>query len=244
MTFSKSFAHRHRVRAGERLALPTPSGTVRPRIEGVFYDYSTDAGAVLMDRALYARLWRDDRTESMALYLVPGASVDAVRSAFVRLAGPGRLLHVTPNQALRRRVLLVFDQTFQITWVLQTIAVVVSVLGVISTLTALVLQRRRELAVLRAAGALRSQVRTLVLVESSVLGAAGSALGCVAGFLLALLLVHVINREFFGWSIRLSVDPWVFARAVSLMTLTATLAGLVPARLAAARATAGALRVE
>ncbi len=241
---TESFAHRHRVAAGQSLVLPTPLGGVRVQVEGVFYDYSSDAGAVLMDRALYARLWRDERTESLALYLEPGAQGDSVRTNVVRLAGPGRLLHVTPNQALRKRVLLVFDETFRITWALQSIAVFVAVLGVISALTALVLQRSRELAVLRAAGALRGQVRTLVLVESAVLGAAGSTLGCVAGYVLALLLVHVINRQFFGWSIRMWVDPWVFVRAVVLMTLTATLAGWVPARLAAGRATATALRVE
>jgi putative ABC transport system permease protein len=241
---TESFAHRHRVRAGGTLVLPAPAGEVRVPVEGVFYDYSSDAGAVLMDRALYARLWRDERTESLALYLTPGADADQVRTAFLRLAGPGVLLHVTPNQTLRKRVLSVFDETFQITYVLQTIAVFVSVLGVISTLTTLVLQRRRELAVLRAAGALRAQVRTLVLVESGVLGAAGSALGCVAGYVLALLLVHVINRQFFGWSIRMSVDPLVFVQAIVLMTVTATLAGLVPARLAAGHATSAALRVE
>ena len=241
---TESFAHHHRVHAGDRLTLPTPTGEAVVPIEGVFYDYSTDAGAVLLDRATFARLWGDDRTESLAIYLAPGASADSVRTAFLALAGPGLLLHVTPNQALRRRVLDVFDETFRITWVLQTIAVVVSVLGVISTLTTLVLQRRREFAMLRAVGASRTQVRSLVLVESGVLGAAGALLGCVAGMALALLLVHVINREFFGWSIRLSVDPWVFVRATLLMTLTATLAGLVPARLATGRATAGALRVE
>ena len=241
---TESFAHRHRVTTGGTLALPAPGGEVRLRVEGVFYDYSSDAGAVMMDRALYARLWHDDRTESLAIYLEPGRDPDAVRTAFLRLAGPGVLLHVTPNQALRKRVLLVFDETFAITWVLQTIAVFVSVLGVISTLTTLVLQRRRELAVLRAAGALRAQVRTLVLVESAVLGAAGSALGCLAGYVLALLLVYVINRQFFGWSIRMDVEPRIFVQAIVLMTVTATLAGLVPARLATGRATAAALRVE
>src|SRR5439155_14231719 len=79
---TESFAHRHRVRAGGLLRLPTPAGPAAVRIEGVFYDYSSDAGAVLMDRALYARLWRDDRTESLALYLEPGADGDSVRAAF------------------------------------------------------------------------------------------------------------------------------------------------------------------
>lgn len=241
---TESYAHRHRVGAGDTLALPVPAGTVRLSIVGVFYDYSTDAGAVLMDRGTYARLWGDDRTESLAIYLEPGTDADRVRSAFLALAGPGVLLSVTPNQALRNRVLSVFDQTFQITWVLQTIAVFVSVLGVISTLTTLVLQRRREFAVLRAAGARRRQVRTLVLVESAVLGTSGALLGCVAGLVLAWLLVHVINREFFGWSIQMTVEPRIFLQAVALMAVTATLAGLVPARLATGRATSAALRVE
>jgi len=241
---TESFAHHHRLRPGDRVTLPTPSGPFAARIEGVFFDYSTDAGAVLMDRALYARLWHDDRTESMALYLRPGASVQAVRAAFLQLAGGERLLYVTPIAELRRRVLAVFDQTFRITWALQAIAVLVSVLGVVSTLTALVLQRRQELAVLRAVGALRGQVRTLVLVESALLGAAGTALGAPAGLVLSLLLVHVINRQFFGWSIRMTIEPTIFVQALALMTLTATLAGLLPARLAGQHATAGALRTE
>ena len=241
---TESYAHRHAVKAGGVLELPTPSGVQRLPIVGVFYDYSTDAGTVLMDRALYAKLWGDDRTESLAIYVQPGADATAVRKAFVELAGPGLMLAVTPNQAVRNRVLSVFDQTFQITWVLQTIAVFVSVLGVISTLTTLVLQRRREFAVLRAAGARKRQVRTLVLVESAVLGTSGALLGCIAGLALAWILVHVINRECFGWSIRMTVDPLIFVQAVALLAVTATLAGLVPARLATGRATAAALRVE
>jgi putative ABC transport system permease protein len=241
---TESFAHHFGKRAGELLALPCREGVVQERIEGVFYDYSVDAGAVLMDRARYARLFRDDRTESLALYLEPGTSVAGARAAFLRLAGPGRLLHATPHAELRRRVLAVFDETFRITWVLQAIALLVSVLGVVSTLTALVLQRRHELAILRATGAGRGQVRTLVLVESGLLGAAGASLGAVAGLVLALLLVHVINRQFFGWTIRLTLEPAVFAQALLLMTAAATLAGLLPARLAVRGATAAALRTE
>jgi putative ABC transport system permease protein len=241
---TESFAQHFGKRPGDLLALPCRQGLIPLRIEGVFYDYSVDAGAVLMDRARYAQLFDDDRTESLALYLEPGASVSATRAAFLRLAGPGRLLYVTPNAELRRRVLAVFDETFRITWALQAIALMVSVLGVVSTLTALVLQRGHELAMLRATGASRGQVRTLVLVESGLLGAAGAALGAVAGLVLALLLVHVINRQFFGWTIQLTLEPSVFVQAMLLMTAAATLAGLLPARLAVHRATAAALRTE
>jgi len=225
---TESFAHRHRLQAGDTLALPAPAGPTRLRIEGVFYDYSTDGGAVLMDRHLFARLWDVERTESLALYLAPGP----------------RLLHVTPHRALRARALQVFDQTFQITFALQAIAVLVALLGVVSTLTALILQRGREIGVLRATGARRSQVRAIVLVESGMLGLIGATLGAAAGLVLALLLVHVINRQFFGWTIRFHAEPAVFVQAVALVVVTALVAGLGPARMASGRAAAEAMRTD
>ncbi|MEO5988791.1 MAG: FtsX-like permease family protein [Candidatus Eisenbacteria bacterium] len=241
---TESFSHRHRVKAGETIELRTPSGPARLRVAGVFYDYSTDAGAVLMDRRLFARLWKDPRTESLALYCSRGADLDSVRRAFVALAGPRRVFSITPNQALRERVLTVFDQTFRITFALQLIAVLVAVLGVVTTLTALILQRGREMGVLRATGAMVGQVRKMVLIESGLLGLIGSLLGCGAGFALALLLVHVINKQFFGWSIRMSVDPWVFVQAVVMMVVASVLAGIGPARSAAKRVAAEAMRVD
>lgn len=241
---TESFAHRFRVAPGDTLRLPAPAGEAAVRVAGVFFDYTTDAGAVLMDRSLFARLWNDDRTESLALYAAPGADLERVRREFLALAGPDLVLHVTPNQDLRRRVLTVFDQTFRITFALQFIAVLVAVLGVVTTLTALILQRGREIGVLRATGALRSQVRRIVLVESGILGLLGSLLGCAAGWVLALLLVHVINRQFFGWTIRMEVEPLVFAQAVALMVGTSLVAALGPARFASDRVAAESLRVE
>ncbi len=213
-------------------------------VTGVFYDYSVDAGAVLMDRRLFARLWRDDRTESLALYLESGTDVDATRRALLEAAGPDLFLSATPNQALRQRVLDVFDQTFRITWALQGIAVIVSVLGVAGALTALILQRGREIGVLRAAGALRGQIQAMVLVESGLLGTIGALLGCVAGVALSAILVHVINKQFFGWTLRWMVDPFVFIQATALMLVTAIAAGLAPARAAAGRASRDAMRMD
>lgn len=241
---TESFARHHHVAVGDTLELEAASGPARLRVHGVFYDYTTDAGAVLVDRALYSELWNEDRTESLALYLAPGAHSDSVRTAVLRIAGPERVLFVTPNGELRRRVLDVFDQTFEITWALQGIAVVVAVLGVIGTLLALIFDRSREIGTLRAAGALRSQIRRMVVVESALLGLIGALLGCVCGVALAIVLVHVIQRQYFGWTILLHVDPLVLIEVTALMVVTAALGGLLPARLAAGRLPAEALRME
>jgi len=161
----------------------------------------------------------------------------------LKTAGP-LTMSATPNQELRARVLEVFDQTFQVTYALQSIAILVAVLGVAGTLTALILQRGREIAVLRAIGASRGQVRSIVLVESGLIGLIGAVLGCGCGLALAMILIHVINREYFGWTIRLHLDPVVFLQTIPLMVVSALLAGLGPARSAATRVAAEAMRMD
>ncbi len=240
---SESFHHHARVNAGDTLTLATPSGPARLPVEGVYYDYTSDAGTVLMPRRLFARLWRDDRTESLALYLEPGASLDSVRHAVIARAGDV-LLEVVPNQTLRARVLKVFDQTFQITYALQIIAILVSVLGVIAALTAMILQRGREIGVLRAIGARRAQIRRMVLVESGLIGLTGALLGSACGVVLSLILVHIIHRQFFGWTIRMTIEPWIFVQTLLLMVGAALIAGIGPARIAATRVAAEAMRME
>lgn len=241
---SESFSTHHHVQPGDRLRLATPAGGVMLPIAGVYYDYSTDAGGILMDAPRFEQLWRARRIESVAVYLAPGASVDQTRLAVLEAAGPELVLSATPNQSLRRRVLEVFDQTFQITYALQAIAILVAVLGVAGTLTALILQRGREIAVLRAVGALGAQVRKMVLVESALIGLAGALLGSICGLGLAMILIHVINRQYFGWTIRTHLDPLVFVQALALMVASAMLAGLGPARLAATRVAAEAMRMD
>ena len=241
---SESFAHRHHTRIGDALELETPTGRVARPVLGVYYDYSTDAGAVLMDRALFERLWRTRRIESLAIYARPGVDGAALRGRVLEIAGPDLVLSATPSQELRARVLEVFDQTFQVTYALQSIAILVAILGVAGTLTALILQRGREIAVLRAVGASRAQVQGMVLIESGLMGLGGALLGCVCGLALAMILIHVINRQYFGWTIRVRLEPGVFLQAIPVLVASALLAGIGPARRAATRVAAEAMRMD
>ena len=241
---TESFAYRHRVDTGDLLTVFTPTGEQQLPIAGVFYDYSSDAGTIMMDYHHFETIWQSSRTESMALYLEPEAQNDDVRQRFLSMIDNHLMMHVTPNRELRERALMVFDQTFRITYALQAIAIVVAVLGVITTLTALILQRGREIGIMRAVGALKRQIRKMVLVESGLLGLIGTVMGCACGVALSILLIYVINKQFFGWSIRLFIDPWIFVQVLALMVITALLAGLAPARNAAGRSAADAMRME
>ena len=161
-----------------------------------------------------------------------GAGPEAVRDELLRAMAPDQRVFIHTNASLRREVLRIFDATFAITYALEIIAILVAIMGVAGTLLTLILERRREIAMLRLVGAGRRQVRRMVVIEAVMIGAASQGVGLLVGVLLSLVLVFVINYQSFGWSIQFHM-PWAFlARMTLAVPLATALAGLYPARLA------------
>jgi len=240
---TESFAHRFGAATGAILKIRTPSGIAALRVAGVYYDYTSDRGLIMIDRALFDRWWHDPGVNSAAVYLKPGADAPAA-AARVRARWGAQGLLVYTNGALRDRILTVFDQTFAVTGVIKVIAILVAVVGIFLALTALVIERRREIGVLRAIGASRGQVRGMLLCEAALLGAVASALGIASGMALAMVLTWVVNKAFFGWTIELQW-PWPMIAATPLwIILAAVLAAIAPALQAGRVEIAGALREE
>jgi putative ABC transport system permease protein len=231
---SEAFAIKAGKHAGDSLRLETPAGQKSFRIAAVYYDYTTDRGVVVMDSGTFARYYGASRPISLAIYLQPGASPEAVREAMLRALGDEHRVFIHTNGTLRREVLRIFDSTFAITYALEAIAIAVAIMGVAGTLFTLILERRRDLTILRLVGAGRRQVRRMVLVEAGVIGLVSQALGLAAGVGLALILIYVVNVQSFGWTIQFHV-PLVFLLQMTIvMTVATSLAGVYPARLASA----------
>ncbi|MBU6482312.1 MAG: FtsX-like permease family protein [Nitrospirae bacterium] len=245
---SEVLANRLRLHEGSKVSITTPAGPVALSVEGIFYDYATDGGKVVMDRDWYQRHWQDDRVTVFPIYLSAGADVDQVRQSIVTQVGGQGGVTIPPsviqNHELRKEILDIFDRTFVLTYVLEAIAVLVAVLGIVNTLVTAVLERRREFATLRAIGAGTRQVERLVLWEAAYLGLIGAALGVVGGLLLALVLIHVINKQSFGWTIQMTVPGGVILQAVGLALTAALVAGYWPARWAARQPVVEGLREE
>jgi putative ABC transport system permease protein len=240
---TESFSHRHGTRAGDVIKVWTPSGVVALRVAGIYYDYTSDRGLIMIDRSVFDRWWRDAGVNSVAVYLRPGADV-AAAAARARSRWGGEGLIVYTNRALRERILGVFDQTFAVTRVLRVIAVMVAIVGIFLALTALVIERERELGIIRVIGGSCGQIRGFVLCEAALLGSVASALGIASGMCLAMVLTWVVNKAFFGWTIELQW-PWVLIATTPVWIIgAAMLAALGPAWQAGRLEIAGALREE
>ena len=226
---SESFALRHRKAVGDRLVLNTDHGQRAFRVAAVYYDYSSDQGVVVLDRSTFRKYYGDRPPRSLAVYLKEGLDPERVRSEMLAGLPPESRLFVHTNASLKTEVLRIFDNTFTITYALEIIAVAVAILGVATTLLTLILDRKPELALLRWAGAEQRQIRKMVAIEAAFLGAVSQGLGVVAGILLSLILVFVINVQSFNWTIQFHLPAGFLLQSSLLILLATTLSGIYPA---------------
>jgi putative ABC transport system permease protein len=167
-----------------------------------------------------------------------------VTRALQEALAPVQRLVVRPNQALRQDVLAVFDRTFAITGALQMLATVVAFVGVLSALLSLQLDKQRQLGILRAVGLTVRELWGLVLLETGLMGTVAGLLSMPTGYALALILIYIINRRSFGWTLQMQVAPAPFVQALAAAVAAALLAGVYPAYRMGRTVTAEALRFE
>lgn len=247
VVISEPFSHRRGVSLGDRLRLRTAAGDRDFRVAGVYYDYASDRGLVLMSRKTYLRHWTDRPLTGFSVDLKPGTDVEQairnLRAALAREPG-GDGLSIQSNRALKEISMAIFDRTFRITSVLRMVSGLVAFIGVLSALMALQLERARELGVLRANGLTPGQVWHLVTSQTGLLGLAAGLLSLPVGLALAAIMIFVVNRRSFGWTIRMEVDPMILLGALALALGAALLAGIYPAWKMSRTSPALALREE
>lgn len=240
---SEPYGYRHRVGTGDKVALRTNRGVVQFPISGVIYDYGSDSGIVIMSRAGYLRYFDDPAVDGMSFYAAPGTTPSALVAQLRSRAGEERVT-VVSNADLRRATVELFDRTFAITGVLRALTLVVAFVGVLSALMAMQVERARELAVLRAVGLTPGQVWGVVCGETALIGLLAGFLSLPLGIVEALVLIYVVNRRSFGWTMQLSIEPAYLVQAVLLSLAAALLAGVYPSIKIAAASPAAALKEE
>jgi putative ABC transport system permease protein len=228
---SEPFANKHHVKAGNTITLPLGERQVTFHVVDIFYDYGHEAGFIVVDWNTLVHYLPDTKPTNLAVYLAPGADLERTRSA-IRTAIANTSLLMLSNGEIRLQAIRVFDQTFAITYAVEFISIVVAIGGIAGALLSIVMDRRREFGVLRYLGGTSAQIRKLILVEAGLIGLFANVLGLVLGYVLSLVLIYVINKQSFGWTIQFHWPVAVLLGSLTLVYIATVLAGLLPARIA------------
>ncbi len=229
---SEPFASRHNVRTGDTIRVRLGARDVPFEVIDIYTDYASELGYIIVDRATLLHWLPDPAPSNIAVYLKPGVDMEAGRKA-VAEALAGQRVMILSNRTLREQAILTFDRTFSITYALEGVAVFVAIMGVAGALLALVIDRRREIGLLRFLGGATGQIRRLILFEAGLLGLLANLAGLGLGVLMSLLLIFVINKQSFGWTIQLHWPVAMLLGALTVVFLATLAASVYPARIAA-----------
>ena len=203
LLISEPYAYHKQLAIGDTVTFLTPTGPANLTVLGIFIDYTSDSGMVIMPLQQYQRLWGDNSITSLGLFRKDSTSerelADAVKPIVARYS---KTIRVAENAEIRRLSLEIFDRTFTVTRVLELLAIVVAFIGVLSALMALQLEKTREFALLRATGVTPAEITRMILGQTLLIGLFAGLLALPLGYMMSTLLIEVINVRSFGWTMQ------------------------------------------
>lgn len=241
---SEPLANRLDLWMGDEIILYTGSGEQSFPIVAVFSDYTSSRGNVTMWLENYRELWNDNAVTAFSARVEGGHDVDAIVTDMRSELNQIQFINIRSNQGLRTETLEVFDRTFLITRALQLITTGVAFVGVLSAMLALQLEKQRQLGILKAIGLGVGQLWGLTLLETGLIGAVAGTLALPTGYIIAQILLQLINKRSFGWTLQLQLEAAPFVQALLIAVAAALLAGLYPAYRASRRSAADAIRFD
>lgn len=224
---SESFTRRFGSSMGDTVTVPTPTGPRRLFIRGVQADYGNERGSLLIDFELFAQWWESEALTNLTLFLEPGVDAGSMARR-IEADFPG--LAARDNASLRATILEIFRQTFATTHALRIIAIAVALAGLVLALATLLREDARGLATLRALGFTRREIARCTLYEGLGITLAGLLGGLLLSGALGTLLVYVINRQSFGWTLLFHLPAADLLQLALALTATAALAAHLTGR--------------
>ena len=240
---SEPFATKNSLRVDDSVRITTRQGVVAFTIAGIFADYTTGKGFMVMSLEQYQQHWNDTEVSSIGLTLSPGTDVKNTLTTLRPILAnyPNELL-MRSNTDIKQQSLEIFDRTFAITHILRLLTIGVAFIGILSALMALSLERKAEFAVLRALGITPSELRNLLFTQTALMGLIAGCLALPLGIVMSKILVSVINLRSFGWTMEFYIPAVVLLESILLALVAALIAGWYPARKLSQLSPAEALR--
>jgi putative ABC transport system permease protein len=217
------------LKPGDNIILPAPAGPAIFLVVGVVVSYASEGGVIIMDMRTYERHWQDHVADMFSVFVKPGSNVAAVHDAIQDRFRNKRKMFVLSSLEFREEIKKLFERTFLMNDAANVLSLIIAGFGIIVTLLSSVLERTREIGILRSIGMTRSQVSGVVIIESALLGAAGGVLGATAGVLAGWINLEGFFRLDFGNSMIYHIHGGSVLLSLLLAIVLSVLAGLYPA---------------
>ncbi len=223
---SESMALKKGIRPGDFLTVDELADS-KWQVLGVYYDYGNQYNQIIMSHSNWIKEFTGQGNVGLEVHLAGGADAESLTTRL------DSYYHLPPervfdNSSLRDQAMRIFDRTFTIADTLGKLTLVVGVFGIFFATVAGEMSRQRDVALLRCFGMSAKELITLSAVQLFIFGAISALIAIPLGLAIAKIMVEVVLKQSFGWSIQFYMMPWDYV-SVFVWTMAALLvAGVLP----------------
>ena len=225
---SEPLAFQKNIQINDTFDILTDTGLKSFTVRGIYYDYSSTSGIAMVSKQVYDNYWNNSKVTSLALYLNDSQNSEVVFNKLLDRFDTDWDLQIISSKKLNNASMEIFDKTFEITFVLRSISLIVAFIGILGAISAIILSRAREFSILKSIGFTNNQLRTIIGNQTFIIGVISGLISIPLGIIITNLLIQIINKQSFGWSIPMQLLPSVFVEGIMVAILSSVLASIYP----------------
>lgn len=225
---TEPYAMKNMTELGSFLEIPGKNETKKFRVAGIYTDYSSDQGLVSFSYDEFSRFFNTDKLSGISVFIENKDDLEKIRREIIKISKGSELI-INSNYEIRRSSLEIFDRTFAVANILQVISIIVAFTGIVSALMSLMLEKTKEIGVLRAIGFYPGEIRKKVYTQTFFMGLISGLLSIPLGHIFSWVLINVVNKRAFGWTLDFSFSWAVIFQALFVSIAAALAAGIFPA---------------
>ena len=225
---SEPLAFQKNIQINDTFDILTDTGLKSFTVRGIYYDYSSTSGIAMVSKQVYDNYWNNSKVTSLALYLNDSQNSEVVFNKLLDKFDTDWDLQIISSKKLNNASMEIFDKTFEITFVLRSISLIVAFIGILGAISAIILSRAREFSILKSIGFTNNQLRSIIGNQTLIIGIISGLISIPLGIIITNLLIQIINKQSFGWSIPMQLLPSVFIEGIIVAILSAVLASIYP----------------
>ncbi len=225
---SEPLAFQKNIQINDTFDILTDTGLKSFTVRGIYYDYSSTSGIAMVSKQVYDNYWNNSKVTSLALYLNDSQNSEVVFNKLLDKFDTDWDLQIISSKKLNNASMEIFDKTFEITFVLRSISLIVAFIGILGAISAIILSRAREFSILKSIGFTNNQLRTIIGNQTFIIGVISGLISIPLGIIITNLLIQIINKQSFGWSIPMQLLPSVFVEGIMVAILSSVLASIYP----------------
>lgn len=225
---SSNMAYLQNFKVGDTILVSTPIGKRRFLIRGIKEHFFSERGTIMMDIGRYAEYFGLQGYNSIKIFLKKDADPAAAKRKTEELLGKHPSLKLLDAAELRGLYTEGVDKVFGVLNTLKTTAFLIAMISLVSSLLHNLVSKKTTLGILKYIGADGAQLRRILLTESVFITVISTVFGILLAFLLSPIVLYVVNKNAFGWTLKFTVSPEIVLFFLFLSPILGIISSLVP----------------